>query len=62
MPAAKIKDDAHRHVDNLEDEATWDDLLYEIYLRQAIERGMADSDAGRTMPIGEVRARYGLVP
>ena len=48
MSGAKIKDDAHRLVDNLDDEATWDDLMYEIYVRQAIERGLADSDAGRS--------------
>jgi len=30
---------------------TWDDLMYEIYVRQAIERGIADSDAGRVTPM-----------
>ena len=62
MPATGIKDEAHRLVENLGENATWDDLMYEIYVRQAIERGLADSAAGRTMPVEEVRARFGLQP
>jgi predicted transcriptional regulator len=62
MPAASIKDEAHRLVDQLSEDATWDDLMYEIYVRQAIERGLADSAAGRTTPVEEVQSRYGLQP
>jgi predicted transcriptional regulator len=40
--------------------ATWDDLMREIYVREAIERGLADSNAGRTKDVKEVRAKYGL--
>jgi predicted transcriptional regulator len=60
MSAPGIKDEARRLVDRLPENASWDDLMYEIYVRQAIERGLADSNAGRTKPIEEVRARYGL--
>jgi predicted transcriptional regulator len=62
MEASTVKDEARRLVENLGNDATWDDLMYEIYVRQAIERGMADSDAGRTTPIEQVRAKYGLEP
>ena len=62
METAGIKDEAHRLVENLQPNATWDDLMYEIYVRQAIERGLADSEAGRTKPVEEVRAKYGLEP
>jgi predicted transcriptional regulator len=62
MSVSGIKDEAHRLVDNLGENATWDDLMYEIYVRQAIERGLADSAAGRTMPVEDVRVRYGLQP
>ena len=41
-------------------QATWDDLMHEIYVRQAIEQGLADSQAGRTKQVREVRAKYGL--
>jgi predicted transcriptional regulator len=41
-------------------QATWDDLMREIYIREAIERGLADSNAGRTKDVQDVRAKYGL--
>ena len=62
MEVTSVKDEAHRLVDNLGKNATWDDLMYEIYVRQAIERGLADSDAGRTTPIEQIQAKYGLEP
>jgi len=34
-------------VDRLPDDASWDDLMYQIYVRQAIEAGVRDADAGR---------------
>ena len=40
--------------------ATWDDLMHEIYVREVIERGLADSLAGKTKDVKEVRAKYGL--
>jgi len=60
MSTSGIKDEARRLVEKLPENASWDDLMYEIYVRQAIERGLADSETGRTKPIEEVRARYGL--
>jgi predicted transcriptional regulator len=62
METSGVKDEAHRLVDNLGKDATWDDLMYEIYVRQAIERGLADSEAGRTIPLEQIRAKYGLQP
>jgi hypothetical protein len=43
------------------DNATWDDLMYEIYVRQAIEAGVIESDAGRTVDGKEMRAKLGWV-
>jgi hypothetical protein len=42
------------------DDSTWDDLMREIYVRQAIESGLADSLAGRTTSVETVRAGFGL--
>ena len=44
-----IRPEAHRLVDSLPASAGWDDLMSEIYVRQAIEGGLADADAGRTV-------------
>ncbi len=57
-----IKEEAQRLVDRLPESATWDDLMHEIYVRKAIEAGLADSQAGRTTPVEEVRKRFGLEP
>ena len=60
MPTATVRDEARRLVDQLPDEATWDDLLYRIYVRQSIEAGLEDCRAGRLMPVADVRRRLGL--
>ena len=60
MPNAKLKQQAHDLVDRLPETATWDDLMREIYEHQAIERGIADADAGRVKDPKEIRAKYGL--
>lgn len=60
MATPGIKEDAHRLVDQLPDHSTWDDLMHEIYIRQAIDAGLADSRAGRTTPVEDVRASFGL--
>jgi len=52
-----IKPDARLLVEGLPDTATWDDLAYEIYVRQAIELGLADAAAGRTVAHDEAIAR-----
>jgi len=60
MEMPNVKQEAQHLVDSLPDDATWDDLMYTIYVRQAVESGLEDSDAGRVLDVGEVRARFGL--
>ena len=60
MHGQNIKTEAHALVDNLPNEASWDDLMKEIYVRQAIESGLADSRVGRVATVQEVREKYGL--
>jgi len=54
------KNEAHELVNRMPENATWDDLIEEIYVRQVIEQGLADSKAGRTTDVQEVRRTYGL--
>jgi hypothetical protein len=51
---------AHELIDKLPEDATYDDMMRELYERQAIERGIADSDADRGEDVKVVRAKYGL--
>lgn len=59
---AGIKEEAHRLLDNLPEDSTWDDLMERIYVHQAVEAGLRDSEAGRTKPVEKVRRRFGLEP
>jgi hypothetical protein len=52
-----LKTEAHNLIDRLPDDASWDDLMYQIYVRQAIEAGVRDADAGRVLPHDQAVAR-----
>lgn len=54
MPETTLKEEARKIIDRLPDNATWEDLQYEIYVRQSIEAGLKDSREGRTVPHEEV--------
>lgn len=60
MQACNIKEEVQTLLKDLPEDATWDDLMYKIYVRQAIEAGLEDSKAGRTVEVKEVRSRFGL--
>jgi len=60
METLNLKEEARRLVDQLPDNSTWEDLMHEIYIRQAIERGLADSEAGQTTSVEKVREKFGL--
>ena len=60
MRTHNIKKEAFHLLEKLPDNATWDDLMYEIYVRQTIDAGIEDSKAGRTIDVKEVRAKFGL--
>ena len=60
MSTGNVKDEARRLVEKLPDNVTWDELMHEIYVRQAIEAGLSDSKAGKTLDVTAVRERFGL--
>jgi len=60
MQPIDVKQKAYHLLEKLPENATWDDLMYKIYVRQAIEAGLEDSEAGRTIDVKEVRAKFGL--
>jgi hypothetical protein len=59
MPTT-LKDEAKAAIDRLPDDATWDDVLYALEFRRAVERGLADSRAGRVVSFEEVLESVGL--
>ena len=60
MQVIDVKQEARDLLEKLPEAATWDDLMYKIYVRQAVEAGLEDSEAGRTIDVKDVRAKFGL--
>ena len=58
--SANIKEEAKRLLEKMPDDFTWDDLMHEIYVRQSIEAGLADSEAGKVAEVSDVRKQFGL--
>jgi len=60
--STNIKEEARRLIDRLPEDITWDDLMHEIYVRQSVEEGLADSEAGKVVDVSEARSKFGLEP
>jgi len=60
MKPTNIKEAARQLLDNLPENSTWEDLMHEIYVRQAIEAGLADSEAGQLTRVEKVREQFGF--
>lgn len=60
MKTMSLKEEARRLIDKLPENSTWEDLMHEIYVRQTIEAGIADSEAGRTTDVEQIREKFGL--
>jgi predicted transcriptional regulator len=55
-----VKAAARQTIDLLPDDTTWDDVIYRMYVRQKIEAGLADAEAGNLMSTEEARRQLGL--
>jgi predicted transcriptional regulator len=52
-----VKEEAHKLIDGLPDDATWQDIQYEIYVRNKIDRGLEEAERGEGIPHEEVMRR-----
>ncbi len=60
MPTSNLKQQAHDLIDRLPNDASWDDVVYEMVTRREIELGLADSEANRITPVEDVAKEFGL--
>lgn len=60
MSTTVSKDKARQIINDLPDGATWDDLMYRLYVVECIEQGRADCKAGRVTSNSDVRKEFGL--
>ena len=51
------KEEVRRLLDQLPDDATFEDIQYHIYVRQKIDRALEDVEAGRTVSQDEFEKR-----
>jgi predicted transcriptional regulator len=56
MPTTKKQ--ALQMIKNLPEKATWDDIMYEIYVRKKIEAGVKAADDGRVVTHEEMKKRF----
>lgn len=52
------KEEAKKLIETLPDTATWDDIMYEFYVRQKVEIAIEDEEAGRVVDHEEVKKRF----
>jgi hypothetical protein len=55
-----IKEVAHQIVENLPEGSTWEDLMYQIYVREVIEQGLEDSRNDRVHSTQSIREHFGI--
>ena len=53
-----VKDEARKILDKVPDDATWDDIMYEFYVRQKIEASLEAETAGDVIGHEEVQNRF----
>ena len=53
-----VKEEAKRLIETLPDTATWDDIMYEFYVRKKVEIALEDEEAGRVVDHEEVKKRF----
>lgn len=56
MPTAKKQ--ALEMVKKLPDKATWDDIMYGVYVRKKIEAGVQAADEGRVVSHEDLKKRF----
>lgn len=54
---ATPKQAAKELIEHLPDQATWNDIMYELYVKQKIEAGLKAVAEGRTVPHEDVKRR-----
>ena len=60
MAAIDLRKQVHHIAYKLPPEATCDDVRHQVELHASIERGLVDIEAGRVIPVEELRAESGV--
>ena len=52
-----VKEQAKELIDTLPDQAKWDDIMYELYVKKKINLALEAAEEGRIIPREEVKKR-----
>jgi len=58
MQKRELKREVEGLIKNLPDDAGWDDIMYQIYVRQSIEQGLKDAEEGRIISHNDIKKKY----
>ena len=52
-----VKEEAKKLIEKMPDTATWDDIMYELYVKKKIAAGLKAADEGRVVSHEDVKKR-----
>ena len=55
---SSVKEEARKLIDQLPSQATWDDVMYQLYVRKKIATGLKAAKEGCVVPHAEVRKKF----
>lgn len=58
MELSQLKKEMVSLLDELPDDADWNDVMYRIYVRQAIEDGLKDSNQGNLVDHSAIKSKF----
>ena len=44
-----VKEEAKKLIDTLPEQATWDDVMYELYVKQKLQKALDEAAAGKVV-------------
>ena len=53
-----VREEAQELIDALPEETSWDDLIYQMYVRKKIAKGIEAAEQGRVVPHEEVKKQF----
>ncbi|MDD2401611.1 MAG: hypothetical protein PHD60_05300 [Clostridia bacterium] len=53
-----VKDEAKKIIDKLPEFATWDDVMYQIYVKKKIETSIKTAEEGKVISHEDVKSRF----
>jgi predicted transcriptional regulator len=53
-----VREEAVKLIEGLPEETSWDDIIYQMYVRKKIEKGIEAAEQGRVVAHDEVKKQF----